>query len=59
MRVSYAEEIKPKPEPDVLSYIFENNNLLRKDVIIIGASAVDEEFAACGGTDYININGFL
>ena len=59
LRVSYAEEIKPKPEPDVLSYILENNNLLRKDVIIIGASALDEEFAACCGTDYINVDEFL
>ena len=59
LKVFYAEEIKLKPEPDVLSYIVNNNNLLRKDVIIIGASVVDEEFAACCGTDYINVDEFL
>lgn len=59
LKVFYAEEIKPKPEPDVLSYILETNDLLRKDVIIIGASVVDEEFAACCGTDYINVDEFL
>lgn len=59
LKVFYAQEIKLKPEPDVLSYIFNDNNLLRKDVIIIGASAVDKEFAACCGTDYIHIDEFL
>jgi FMN phosphatase YigB (HAD superfamily) len=59
LKVFYAEEIKLKPEPDVLTYILNDNNLLRKDVIIIGASEIDEEFAASCGIDYINVDEFL
>lgn len=59
VKVFYAEEIKLKPEPDVLTYILNDNNLLRKEVIIIGASALDEEFAASCGADYMNVNEFL
>lgn len=59
LRVFYAQEIKLKPEPDVLTYILNDNNLLRKDVIILGASIIDEEFAATCGVDYINVNEFL
>lgn len=59
LKVFYAQEIKLKPEPDVLTYILNDNNLLRKEVMIIGASAIDEEFAACCGTDYIHIDEFL
>ncbi len=59
LKVFYAEEIKLKPEPDVLTYILNDNNLLRKDVIIFGASQIDEEFAASCGIDYINVDEFL
>ena len=59
LRVYYAAEINPKPEPDVLTYIFTKHNLLRKDVIVIGISGTDEEFAQSCGVDYLNISGFL
>lgn len=59
LKVFYAEEIKLKPEPDVLTYILNDDNLLRKDVVIIGASGVDEEFAASCGIDYVNVKDFL
>ncbi len=59
LKVFYAEEIKLKPEPDVLTYILSDNNLLRKDVVIIGASQIDEEFAASCGVDYVNVGEFL
>ena len=59
LKVFYAEEMKLKPEPEVLTYILHNNNLQRKDVMVIGASPVDQEFAAACGTDYIHIDEFL
>lgn len=59
LRVFYAEEIKPKPEPDVLTYILSDNNLLRKDVIIVGATNRDSEFAASCGVDFVNVEDFL
>ena len=59
LKVFYAEEIKLKPDPDVLTYILNDNNLLRKDVLIVGASQIDEEFAAACGVDYINVDEFL
>ncbi|MES3017999.1 MAG: HAD hydrolase-like protein [Bacteroidota bacterium] len=59
LKVFYAEEIKLKPEPDVLTYILSDNNLLRKEVVIIGASEIDEEFAAACGVDYVNVEEFL
>lgn len=59
LKVFYAEEIKLKPDPDVLTYILNDNNLLRKDVMIIGSSEIDEEFAAACGVDYLKVDEFL
>lgn len=59
LKVFYADEIKPKPDSEVLTYILKEHNLLRKDVVIIGASEADEEFAASSGTDYYNVDEFL
>ncbi len=59
LKVYYAREIKLKPEPDVLSYILKEHNLIRKDVIIIGATETDEEFAIACGVDYYNIGEFM
>jgi FMN phosphatase YigB (HAD superfamily) len=58
LKVFYAAELKLKPEPDVLTYILKEHNLLRKDVIIIGASKIDEEFASSCGTDYHHVSEF-
>lgn len=59
VKVFYAEEVKLKPEPDVLTYILGDNNLLRKEVMIVGASGIDEEFAAACGIDYVSVGEFL
>ncbi len=59
LKVYYAAEIKLKPEPDVLTYILNDHGLLRKDVLILGATEVDEEFAGACGIDYLNIEEFL
>lgn len=59
LRVYYADEIKPKPEPDILTYILMEHNLLRKDVMVIGASDTDQEFALSCGVDYLDIDVFM
>lgn len=59
LKVFYAEETKLKPEPDVLTYILNDNKLRRNEVMVIGTTPVDEEFAASCGTDYISIANFL
>jgi FMN phosphatase YigB (HAD superfamily) len=58
LRVYYAEEINPKPEPDVLTYILTEHNLLRKDVVVVGATTTDEQFAMSCGVDYLNISEY-
>jgi FMN phosphatase YigB (HAD superfamily) len=57
--VYFAAEIKPKPETDVLEYILGKHDLLRKDLLIIGCTETDEEFAAASGVDFFNSNDFL
>lgn len=59
LKVYFAQEIKLKPEPDSLTYIIKEHNLLRKDVVIIGASRIDEEFAISCGVDYLQVSEFL
>ena len=59
LKVYYAQEINPKPESDVLSYILTEHNLLRQDFLIIGATETDKEFATSGGVDYLNVNEFM
>lgn len=57
--VYFAEEIKSKPQTEVLEYLLKKHQLLRKDVLIIGTSPVDEEFASAGGIDYLKMSNFL
>lgn len=58
LKVYFAEETQLKPETDVLTYILSEHNLLRREVVIIGASQTDEEFALACGVDYINPEDF-
>ncbi len=51
----FADEIKPKPETDVFTYILEKHLLDRKDFVVFGNSSIDEEFAANSGVDYVNV----
>ena len=59
LTVYFAEEWKPKPETDVLEYILEKHSLLRKEIVIIGRSDVDEAFAQAAGIDFIEIADLL
>ena len=49
----FADEIKPKPEPDALHYILKTHNLERRDIVMIGNSENDELCAAAAGVDYL------
>jgi FMN phosphatase YigB (HAD superfamily) len=55
LTVYFANELKPKPETDVLEHLLSQHNYLRKDLIIFGASGTDREFALAAGVDYIEI----
>ncbi|HQS52287.1 MAG TPA: HAD hydrolase-like protein, partial [Daejeonella sp.] len=59
LRVYYASEINLKPNPDVLSYIMDEHQLIRKDIMVIGATETDLEFAISSGVDYLAVDEFL
>ena len=58
LTVYFAEEIKSKPETDVLELILNKHQLLRKELVIIGNSDIDREFALAAGVDFINSSDF-
>lgn len=55
----FAEEIKPKPEPDALHYILNKHQLERRDLIIVGNHTNDELCAQAAGVDYANLYDFI
>jgi len=56
--VYFAEEMKAKPETDVLEFILGKHELLRKDLVIIGNSDTDQEFASGAGVDFVYSDDF-
>ena len=56
--VYFADEIKSKPETDVLEHILGKHQLLRKELIVIVCSDTDEQFASSAGVDFIYSNDF-
>ncbi|NEU07946.1 HAD hydrolase-like protein [Flavihumibacter sp. R14] len=56
--VYFADEIKPKPQTDVLEYILGKHQLLRKELVVLGRSDIDEEFASAAGVDFVDSNDF-
>lgn len=56
--VYFADEVKPKPETNVLEVILSKHQLLRKDLIVIGCNDIDVEFASAAGVDYIDSRSF-
>jgi phosphoglycolate phosphatase-like HAD superfamily hydrolase len=55
----FADEIKPKPEPDALHHILAEHNLQRRDLIMIGNHTNDELCAQAAGVDYANLYDFV
>ncbi len=55
----FAEEVKPKPEPDSLHHILAEHKLQRRDLILVGNSTADELCAQAAGVDYANLYDFI
>jgi HAD superfamily hydrolase (TIGR01549 family) len=53
----FADEIKPKPEPDAIHYILKNHNLERRDIMMIGNSETDALCAENVGVDLLTYPG--
>lgn len=51
--IYFADEVAPKPDTTVLDQILSKYKLTRRDLVILGASDVDNEFAQSSGIDYI------
>ena len=59
LRVYYAIEIDLKPNPAILSYIMDEHQLSQDDILVLGATTIDEDFAKVSGVDYLNVNEFM
>ncbi|MEO7214338.1 HAD hydrolase-like protein [Mucilaginibacter sp.] len=55
----FADETKPKPEPDVLHLLMKEYQLERRDLLMIENSETDALCAQTTGIDYLNVNEFL
>lgn len=55
LTVYFADEIKLKPESDVLDLLLDKHSLSRNDLVVIGANKTDELFAENSGVDYISV----
>lgn len=52
----FANEIKPKPEPDALHYIIKEHNLERRNIVMMGNSQADELCASSCGVDFVKLS---
>ncbi|WP_259066959.1 HAD family hydrolase [Mucilaginibacter sp. X4EP1] len=55
----FADEIMPKPEPDVIDQLLKQHNLQRREVLMIGNSETDQLCAGACGIDYLSATDFL
>lgn len=55
LTVYFADEVKPKPAPDVLLNILREHNLQREDVLVAGSDSLDAIFAQNAGIDFVKI----
>lgn len=55
----FAEELMPKPEPDILHLLMRERNLQRRDLLMIGNSQTDELCADACGIDYFPVEAFM
>ena len=59
LKVYFADEISPKPNPQVLQQLMQENSLNPSDLLIIGSSSTDEIFASAAGIDYLSVREFI
>ena len=55
----FADEVKPKPETDIIEQLLAEHNLQRRDVIMIGKAAADQQCAEACGVDYLSVSEFV
>jgi phosphoglycolate phosphatase-like HAD superfamily hydrolase len=55
----FTQESKPKPDTDAIELLLKDNNLKRRDILMIGNSVTDELCAATAGVDYYNVSALL
>ena len=56
IKIYYANEIAPKPDPAGALLIIKQNNLEKGKTLFIGDSSVDEQCATKAGIKFINIS---
>lgn len=51
----FADELAPKPEPDIIHLLLSDHHLQRRDLIMIGATETDQLCAEACGIDYLSV----
>ena len=59
IQVIYADEIKPKPDPEVFFYLQKKYQVRPEEIVMIGDSITDESFAAAAGIDFIHVKNMI
>jgi phosphoglycolate phosphatase-like HAD superfamily hydrolase len=59
LRCYFTEETAPKPEADVIDLLIQEDDLQRKELVMIGNSEIDKLCAEAAGIDYITVEDFL
>ncbi|WP_158826102.1 HAD family hydrolase [Mucilaginibacter lacusdianchii] len=55
----FADEIAPKPEPDVIHKLIDDHHLQRRELVMIGATNIDELCAEAAGITFLNYSTVL
>lgn len=55
----FADEMIPKPEPDVIYKLINDHNLQRRDIVMIGTEQADVLCAETCGIDFVYSSDFL
>lgn len=55
LRVYFADEVKPKPSPDVLQLILMQYNLKAEEVLVAVSEPLDAIFAGNAGIDFVKV----
>ena len=59
LKVYFADEIIPKPEPDVIDLLISDHYIQRRDIVLIGNSETDRLTVEACGLDYLNSFDFF
>jgi phosphoglycolate phosphatase-like HAD superfamily hydrolase len=59
LKVYFADEIRPKPDIDVITHIMKENGLKSGEILLFRNESDDKEFASAAKIDYIAIQHFI